>query len=35
LGSVVVVVEEFLTTRFGADYLDYKKHVPALIPRPW
>jgi len=24
--------EEFLTTRFGAEYLDYKKHVPALIP---
>jgi protein-S-isoprenylcysteine O-methyltransferase Ste14 len=32
-----LVEERSLEKRFGADYLEYKKHVPRWIPRltPW
>lgn len=33
----IVGEEPVLEKKFGADYLEYKKHVPRLIPRrtPW
>jgi protein-S-isoprenylcysteine O-methyltransferase Ste14 len=27
--------ERMLTAHFGDDYRDYRREVPALIPRPW
>jgi protein-S-isoprenylcysteine O-methyltransferase len=27
--------EQFMVRQFGAEYLDYKRHVKALIPFVW
>jgi protein-S-isoprenylcysteine O-methyltransferase len=29
------IEEQFMETQFGAEYLDYKRHVKALIPFVW
>lgn len=32
-GACIEVEEDFLATRFGAEYEDYRSRVPTLVPR--